>query len=286
MVDHLKARSSHLKQLSGVGVALALMAGSQTVTAGAWVPGDGDGYNKFAIAPYKSTDFFGNNPDFKEFIGINYSLYAEHGLGDNIAVYGTLLYQDLEQTTTQGITTRGSGFGDVELGVRYQFLSDPVVLSTAFLVKLPWLYDRKAELPLGNGQVDYESRLLLGKSLNQFGYFGVELGYRYRTGDPSDEIRYLVEYGFNATDNLYFRTKLDGTQSVGNSTPFDASSSPNLSATPEFDLGKLEVTGGWSFGKQQDNQSRWGLELTWNKDLYGRNALDGMGFQIGLTRVY
>ncbi|CAA0115504.1 Uncharacterised protein [BD1-7 clade bacterium] len=286
MVDHCNTdtffRHRLLKSITTAGL---LMAGT-TAWAGAWVPAEGDGYNKFAVAPYNAKDFFGDNPDFKEFTGINYSIYAEHGLGNNVALYGTLLYQDLKQTTQENVTTRGSGFGDVELGVRYQFLTDPVVLSTAFLVKLPWLYDRDAELPLGNGQVDYESRLLLGKSLNQFGYIGVEVGYRYRTGDPSDEIRYLFEYGFNATDNLYFRTKLDGTKSVGNSQPFDSAASPNLSATPEFDLGKLEVTGGWSFGKPDSNQSRWGLEMTWNKDLYGRNTLDGMGFQIGLTRVY
>ncbi len=49
------------------------------------------------------------------------------------------------------------------------------------------------------------------------GYCGAEIGYRWRTQAPSDEFRYLLEFGVNATQGLSFtRVKLDGTKSMHN----------------------------------------------------------------------
>ena len=72
---------------------------------------------------------------------------------------------------------------------------------------MPYLYDEKDPLALGNGQEDFEFKLLLGKSLNSYGYVGAEFGYRLRTDSPSDEYRYLLEYGFNVNSNLYSTSK-------------------------------------------------------------------------------
>ena len=72
-------------------------------------------------------------------------------------------------------------------------------------------------IPPGNSQDHYELRFLLGKSLWPFpGYCGAEFGYRWRTQAPSDEFRYLFDFGVNATQKLSFRVKLDGTKSVHN----------------------------------------------------------------------
>jgi len=263
---------------------------SQIVLAGAWVPGEGEGYSKIAVSNYEADESFGEKKTGSKFEGQNTSYYGEYGLGNNLAVFGTLLYQDLKQTDELGATTTSKGFGDTELGVRYQWFSDSYVLSSSLLFKTPSLYDEHDELPRGNGQEDYEFKMLLGKSLNAYGYFGAELGYRLRTDEPSDEIRYLLEYGFSANDNLYFRTKLDGIQSAGNADKVTASadsSVANLSATPEYDLGKLELSVGWQFGKPRPrSEVRWGMELTYNKDLYGENTLKGDGMQIGFTASF
>ena len=256
---------------------------SQEVFAGAWVPKKGEGYMKLGFSDYKATDFFGKNKGFREFKGQNTSYYGEHGLGNNLAIYGTVLYQEIEQTNAAQGRSTNSGLGDAELGLRLQLRTDPAVVAVSFLMKLPYFYDDNEELPLGNGQIDYETRLLIGKSLNQYGYFGVELGYRLRRDNPSDEFRYLLEYGFSATAHLYFRTKLDGTKSIGNA---DTIGSSNFSNTPEFDLGKLEVTTGWNLGKKNNSGSQWGIEATYNKDLYGDTSLKGDGFQLAITRVY
>lgn len=249
--------------------------------SGAWVPSKGNGYAKLAYAYYNADDVFGSGLDDGEFTGINYSFYGEQGLGNNFAVFGTVLYQDLEQTTA-GVATESSGFGDLELGLRYQWQAEPFVFSTSFLVKLPNLYDEADELPRGNGQEDYELKFQIGKSLNQYGYYGVEFGYRMRTAAPSDEYRYLLEYGINVNKNFYLRSKLDGIKSVENADT--AADSANLILAPEFDLGKLELTAGWTFGQAKDTS--WGVELTYNHDLYGDDTLRGNGFQVGIARKY
>ena len=249
--------------------------------AGAWVPKQESGYAKLGFTSYSADERFDSNEPV-DFDGDSISYYGEYGLGGNLGLYWSFIYQDIEQTV-DGTTTSNSGLSDVEVGARYQWVSEPFVFSTSFLAKLPYLYDEDDALPLGNGQEDFEIRALFGKGLNRFGYFGVELGYRLRLEEPSDEYRYLLEYGFNATENLYFRTKLDGIQSVGNAESGGAGG--NLALAPEFDLGKLELTAGWNFGSKNDSD-RWGIEITYTDEIFGSDTLQGESIQIGLTRTY
>ena len=265
-------------KLTATGIIICSLF-TQLASAGAWVPAVGSSYQKFALNYFEADNFFGENDEFEEFTSESATYYFEAGIFDNVALFGSLPLQDLRQRTG-GNTTQSFGIGDVELGVRYQWQAEPFVVSTSFTFKAPYFYDENAELPRGNGQEDFEGRLLIGKSLGRFGYFGLEGGYRLRTDDPSDELRYLVEYGFGVGDNLYFRTKLDGIQSVNNASEiFDGSG--NLSVPAQFDLGKLELTTGWNFG----SGSRWGTEFTYTRDLFGDNTLQGNTFQIGLTYV-
>lgn len=252
--------------------------------AGAWVAKKGDSYNKVGVSDYSATDFFGGNPDLGEFEGTSVSYYGEWGLGSNWGLFTSVLYQDITQTDSSGVSTQNDGLGDIDVGVKYQWQAEPFVLSTQLLAKLPYLYDEDDALPLGNGQEDLEAKVLIGKSLGSLGYVGFELGYRFRTDEPSDEIRYLIEYGVSLSDNFYLRAKLDGIESANNAdVQFDGGG--NLSRTPEFDIGKLELTAGWNFGQPSDN-GRWGAEFTYTDDLYGDNTLQGDGIQIALTRTF
>ena len=269
------------RQVNVFPVCLGLILIPTLANAGAWVPEQGEGYAKFAYTAYSANDRFGSN-DPVDFEGNNTSYYGEYGIGGNLGLYWSFIYQDIEQTV-DGNTTSNSGLSDVELGARYQWFSEPFVFSTSFLAKLPYLYDEEDELPLGNGQEDFEVRALIGKGLSRFGYFGIEVGYRLRTDEPSDEYRYLLEYGFSVNDNLYLRTKLDGIESVGNADSGGVEG--NLSLAPEFDLGKLELTAGWNFGAKNDSE-RWGIEITYTDEIYGTDTLQGDSIQLGLTRTF
>jgi len=270
---------------SVISSALLTLLLSTQAHAGAWVLDKGKGYTKVGITDYSADEFFGDNPDLGEFEGQSISFYGELGLGNNWGVYVSTLYQDIEQTDASGASLQNDGFSDFEVGVKYQWQLEPFVLSTSFAAKLPYLYDEDDALPLGNGQEDYEARILIGKSLNQYGYVGVELGYRLRSGDPSDEIRYLLEYGISLNDNLYFRAKLDGIESANNASN-NIVNGVNLSRQLEFDVGKLELTAGWNFGEPSEGGARWGAEITYNEDLFGDQALEGSGVQLALTRVF
>jgi len=263
-------------------VAASAMISSLSSNAGAWVGKKGTGYTKLGFSTYKAENYHGANPSFIDFESTSTSLYAEYGLGHKFALYGSLLNQSYDQRDTIAGMSSASGFGDAEIGIRYQWQADPFVVSTSFLVKTPALYD--AEDGLGNHQTDYEAKVLIGKSLNEYGYFGAEFGYRLRKGDPSDEYRYLFEYGFNATENLYFRTKLDGILSANNSDVVTVNTG-NLSNPFEFDSGKLELTGGLSFDKKSALKG-YGVEVTFTREIYGDNILEGNRFELGLTKVF
>jgi len=263
--------------------ALSLAVVSSHATAGAWVGEKGSGYIKLGYADYSSTTYRGDNPTFERFDGQNTSLYVEHGLGNKFAVFGSLLYQSYEQSDTELGRTTASGFGDAEIGVRYNWISEPFVLSTSLLLKTPFLYDE--DDGLGNDQEDYEAKILLGKGLDKYGYVGAEFGYRLRTGEPSDEYRYLLEYGFNVNKNVYFRAKLDGILSANNSDDSGVVISDNLSNPLEFDSGKLELATGWNFDKNS-SLSGFGVEFTYTREIYGNNILQGNSFQLGITKVY
>ena len=258
---------------------------SQFSNAGAWVSGKDQVYTKLSFSSYSADEFKGDNTDFGEFNSDAYTFYGEYGLGNNFALYGSLAYQRLEQSDASGNAVTGSGLSDAELGIRYQWQAEPFVLSTSLLVKLPYLYDENESLPTGNGQEDIEFRVLIGKSLYPYGYFGVEAGYRYRTDAPSDEYRYLIEYGYDINPNVYFRTKLDGILSADNADIDNSAAVGSLALAPEFDLGKLEITLGYNFGPASKTP-RWGAEVTYTNEVYGENALQGETLSLGITRVF
>jgi hypothetical protein len=271
-----------LATITTTALALSAALFSLNSFAGAWVGEKGTAYTKLGFSTFSSDEYRGTNPSFVDFDSTGVSLYGEYGLGNKFAVFGSLLNQSYDQRDTELGDTSASGFGDVEIGLRYQWQAEPFVLSTSFLIKTPALYS--SEDGLGNNQNDYEAKVLLGKGLNKFGYLGMELGYRVRAGEPSDEYRYLLEYGFSVGDSLYFRTKLDGILSANNaeSAAFNAE---NLSNPLEFDAGKLELTTGWTFG---DNSSLkgYGAEFTYTREIYGHNILQGNRFELGLTKVF
>jgi hypothetical protein len=284
--NNQKIRSKVFNKVSFSMVVLSIAITSLSSTsalAGAWVGEKGSGYAKLGYTDFSSTTYRGNNPSFERFEGQNTSLYLEHGLGNNFALYGSTLYQSYEQDDAITGRSTASGFSDVEVGLRYQWQADPFVLSTSFLVKTPFLYDE--DDGLGNNQEDYEVRVLLGKGLDKYGYVGAEIGYRLRTGEPSDEYRYLFEYGFNVNENVYLRAKIDGTLSVNNADVSDDVIASNLSNPLEFDSGKLELATGWNFDKKS-SLSGFGVELTYTREIYGHNILQGNSVQLGITKVY
>jgi len=272
-----------VKSASIIGLSLFIPAQSW---AGAWTAKKGDNYLKGAINYFDTNSRFGPEDGFESFQNTNFNVYWEHGLKDNLTFFATGSLTDLENRAN-GQETSGSGIGDIDLGLKYRLVDGPVIISVQGLFKAPYLYDADSELPLGNGQEDFEGKLLFGKSFGELGYGGLEVGYRIRTEAPVDEFRYLVEYGFNLNDRTYLRTKLDGIHAATSANPDTGPNGPltaevalNPQLPLEFDLGRLEYTAGYKFS------DRLAGEITGTTAIYGDNTLKGTNIQIALVASF
>ncbi len=301
--------------------ALTILIVSSSAHAGAWCMRSGSLYTKLSYNRYFTVYTFDEgghstrNPHGSSFKDVNITLYAEYGLFDNLTLIASAPYKELTSRyrymTDDGLkrkTSRYHGLGDIELGVKYCLLKKPAVVSLQTLVKCAWFYDSDEDVLPGNNQNDYEIKLLAGKSLWPFpGYCGLELGYRWRAGDPSDEFRYLLEFGMNVTEKLSFRVKLDGIKSMKNArlpedtapasgayidyrtgqvitndtAPESASKTfTNPSLGLEYDLGKLEFTLAYQCSQ------RWSVECTYTNYPYGENIADGDQYSFALVYYF
>ena len=203
----------HLSTLIVIMTCVCLATSS--AWAGAWCMQEGAFYSKLAYNYYFTVDTFDDdghkhrNPNGSSFRDENITWYSEYGLFDNFTLFASVPYKMLysrvkniervgDAKRLQSTSERYDGLGDLDVGFRYGLLKEPLVLSLQLLTKAAWFYDGDEEVPPGNNQNDYELKLLAGKSLWPFpGYCGLELGYRWRTSAPSDEYRYLLEFGMN-----------------------------------------------------------------------------------------
>jgi len=273
----------YLKVMMRLGISMLIIgsiAGSSY--AGAWTAAKGSAYQRFSVNSYRAEKFFdrsGDRTDFEnngEFRDTNLGYYLEYGVSDSLTVIGSGSYKWLEYED-DFIINKTDGFSDLELGLKYRLFNvRGGVVSVQGLLKVPEAYDEDDAVPLGNAQYDYEVRLLYGQSLYPVvpGYINLEAGYRIRAEAPVDEFRYLVECGFDFTQSLYGRAKLDGIAGIDNSG--DASTAANPAATFDYDLGKLDVTLGWKATPD------WGVELGYRPDLYGKNISSGVNWSLSL----
>lgn len=255
--------------------------------AGAWTAKKGENYLKGAVNYFETSSRFGPEGTFENFQNTNFNVYWEHGVRDDLTFFATGSLTDIENRA-DGVETSETGVGDIDVGLRYRLIDGPVIVSVQGLFKAPYLYDEDSELPLGNGQEDFEGKVLFGKSFGDLGYGGLELGYRFRTDDPVDEFRFLVEYGFDLSDKVYLRTKLDGIHAAQSSdvegaivdpdTIFQVATNPQLPL--EFDLGRLEYTAGYKINDTL------GAEITGTTAIYGDNTLSGTNIQVALVSTF
>lgn len=119
--------------------------------------------------------------------------YGEYGLTNRITLSAAAGAQarQLDPGTTTLSTT---GIGDVELAARATVRQEAYwAFATQGVIKVPTGYDPNTNPALGNGQVDLEPRLLIGHgfSIGSWPAFvDIGAGYRFRTGSPSDQVRF------------------------------------------------------------------------------------------------
>lgn len=262
---------------------VAIFISDKKVFAGAWGMKKGSLYERisfnyyFANKDYNSNGEivdFENNGNFSDY---HISNYFEYGLYDNFSIINSIYLKRLRKNNYL-IEQKTSGIGDIDIGAKIQIMKlAEGILSAQMLTKIPWAYEKDNELPLGNGQVDFEMRILYGHSLYPLipGYCNFEIGYRWRLQEPSDEIRYLIEVGLDITKQIYGRVKFDGIISSDNGKDFIMNGNPT--ATNNYDIGKLDIVFGYKLYK------KWGIEAGYTPSIYGKNTAKGENYTLAIT---
>ena len=180
------------------------------------------------------------------------------------------LSNDFDETTSYAM-------GDTEVQGTIKFVGgNRGALALTGLAKLPFFYDRDAELPAGDGQVDLESRLLAAARASFF-TFDIFGGYRYRFDDPADVWRYGGGVGFSYSI-VFGSVGLDGYASARNQD--DDAKPRDFLHGPDYALGMLNIELGVEFTENL------GLSLLSQYTAYGRNAAYGGAYTLSLIYTF
>jgi hypothetical protein len=184
-----------------LGLWLVLLA-TAPAWPGAWSQAKGHCYAKSSAVFYRTDEVFdemgkrrGMGMDHDRFAAAQGFFYLEYGLRQRLTLLAQASGGQL-RARNDLLRRETTGIGDLELGLKYQVVDRPVVVSPTLSLKLPTGYHRTYDPPLGTGDADLEVRLLLGRSLYPLPfYLGADAGYRRRGGVFSDQLAYGVEAG-------------------------------------------------------------------------------------------
>jgi hypothetical protein len=220
---------------------------SNLLWAGAWGEQKGHSFHSLSYSYYRTSHEFESYGDIERFENsgrfqkhqINY--YTEIGLTERFTGVGNFFYDWIEFKNNFG-RDRNDGLSDQELGLQYRITKSPkYVLSFLGLVAFP-AYSIKESPRLGNQSVSLEPRLLFGKNLKFFdipAYTNIEVGYRFRTEEPSDQIRYQFLLGLKPKKDWEIIGAIDGIEGMRNEEPIRTAD--NVTIRPDFSLIKLRA---------------------------------------------
>ncbi len=118
---------------------------STALFAGAWTQELSSSYHRAAVNYYHADKEFDMNGDSRsmafngEFRDLNFSYYGEYGLLDELTIFTSIYYKDIEREDDY-FKFETNGMGDMDLGLRYRLYRDDIgIFSTQGLVKIPEL---------------------------------------------------------------------------------------------------------------------------------------------------
>ncbi|MBI4688694.1 MAG: hypothetical protein HY754_00240 [Nitrospirae bacterium] len=181
-----------------------------------------------------SYDNSGDNKDFDangKYTEIRSELKVTYGVWEDVNLLLSIPYKWTKFKNDYDVF-KNDGVEDISLGVKYRIpigKEDLPTLSTQITIKVPGGYDIEDTPALGDGNVEVEGRLLLGKKFNQknegdaklqptnkndsilsLHSIGGEVGYRFRESGLAAKIPYFVEVNTRLYKQLYVRALLDG----------------------------------------------------------------------------
>jgi hypothetical protein len=258
---------------------LVFMSALASVYGGAWPREKNELYSKISYSNFSSDQTYqakGNKkaagPDFTD---QTISLYNEYGFTDSFTGILTLNYKALDYDVA-GIKSKESGLADAWVYLKKSILKEPFVLSFQGGAKFPLGYDDQAIPPLGQGQIDVEERVLVGKSFYPLPlYANAEIGFRKRMGDYSDELPFRIEGGWSILKSLLLKVSLDGISNRSN----DAASKTSNRAPNVFDQEYMKFSPGLIFFLPHN----FALDIYYESVVSGGNTAAGDTIGIGVS---
>jgi hypothetical protein len=230
-----------------VSTIVALGLGTGVASAGPWTPAKGHGQVIFGWTLYRTGEEFSASRDRESFgnEGVfsknEINPYFETGLTDRLAFVGSFFASDQGYRNSFGHLDN-HGLGDTELGLRYRMTGTdrPVIVAFQGSTKLATGKSDGA-IALTNGQTDVEGRVLLGGSFGRSErppFWNVDTGYRFRAGDPADELRVDATIGAYLSRRVMVVGQADTITGMRNADPRARELNPTL--TPDYDLYRMQ----------------------------------------------
>jgi hypothetical protein len=240
---------------------------SRGLHAGPWPQPEGQGLIINSFSFLQARNLAGvSNPAFGggTFRRFEIDNYTEYGLTNTVTLSAAFSGQS-RQLETAGTTRSTEGFGDVELGARAAvWQTGNWVVAAQGLVEVPTGYDPNVDPALGNGQVDLEPRLLIGRgfSIGTWpGFAEIEAGYRFRLGSPADQLRVNATVGVHPASSWMLMVQSYTIIGMGNGSPRGT----------DFNLSTLVVSAVYDFSP------RWSVQFGAVSDIASRNYNGGNG---------
>jgi len=275
-------------------VGVAGLSASSVLAGGAWVPEKGDGDFQFGYSRKFADHSW--NPQGVTVENGSYHLFrygyigGEFGLGHRVSLRYTVLYLDgLEGPP--GDYEQNKGPSETFFGFKYRLHEGTWNMAVAANVRTSILYDQAGTYDRHNyleGETvvdgvdsewrgllgeDYGLTFLLSRSLFETGWFSLEAGYAYRTGNLADEYIFNAEIGYPLPwDRLVVKGTYSLIDSAGNMTEKRQEDDRfGCSVNNCFPDASRQVVG-TSFMLTIGKERLWWVEAGYNHWLWGRSA--------------
>jgi len=259
--------------------------------ANGWPQPKGHGFFKLDFSFIRARSFYGPDGNIYDINGAGTLLgsyttafYSEYGLTNKLTAIAYIPFL-VRNTVNEGVGAvtgevlqsglENTGFGDVDLGLRYGFLKKgPWVLSGSLWLGIPSGDFKNPDLLYtGDGEWNQQLRLEWGYGAARW-YTNGYAGVNNRTKDFSEEFRFHVEAGYWLVKNkLLASAKLAGVESFKNGDPTDSSNglfSNNVEyLSPQF-------------GLTWERNGKWGVSALVAGAFNGTNALASPAVSVGV----
>lgn len=279
-------------------LSICLLALPTRLLANAWMLDAGEGfaevYNKFYWAT-QDYDYRGDRADkansgrYEEFRS---ELKVEYGLYDHLNLLLSTPYKWAEWEDNNG-TLENDGLEFVGVGAKLMLSEDLARNPAASLqvkFEIPGGYDKDKPPSLGHGKSDLETRLMIGKVLNNRRVFGTplrvyhiggEIGYRTR----NNKIPYFLEVGLQPAEWMLVKCMIDGVIATSDIDRPPTNSELIQKKYEEYSklMGEILISPNGAFGILKDLEGL-SIGFGYGYTFYGKNT--AVGSEITLKIFY